>query len=117
LRTDPKSAKKTAKLSVFFVLLGSVCVKAACKMLVKLTLDVHCRRANDTHFGAFFRLKIFEMEHCFHWGLNTVLSNIRKRFATIVTSKCADPWLNKKYPAVRRYNTSFNSPFKFRVEV
>jgi len=34
---DPKSAKKTDCLTVFFVLLGSAFVKDAGKMLVKLT--------------------------------------------------------------------------------
>ena len=34
---DPKSAKKTVKLSSFFALLGYASVKAASKMLVKLT--------------------------------------------------------------------------------
>ena len=34
---DPKSAKKTVKLSSFIVLLGSAHVKDAHKMLVKLT--------------------------------------------------------------------------------
>jgi len=34
--TDPKSSKKTDGLTIF-VLLGSLCVKAASKMLVKLT--------------------------------------------------------------------------------
>jgi len=34
---DPKIAKKTFNLTVFFALLGSGCVKAAHKMLVKLT--------------------------------------------------------------------------------
>jgi len=34
---DPKGVKNTVKPSVFFVLLGSVRVKAARKMLVKLT--------------------------------------------------------------------------------
>jgi len=33
-----KSAKKTNSLIVFFVLLGSVCARAAHKMMVKLTL-------------------------------------------------------------------------------
>jgi len=36
-RADPKSAKNNVKLSVFFVLLGSAHIKAACKMLMKLT--------------------------------------------------------------------------------
>ena len=36
--SDPKSAKKLLDLTVFFALLGSALVKAACKMLVKLTL-------------------------------------------------------------------------------
>jgi len=34
---DPESAKKTYNLTVFFALLGSACVKAAHKRLVKLT--------------------------------------------------------------------------------
>ena len=38
-RADPKSAKKTVKLSSFIVLLGSARVKAACRTLVKLTPD------------------------------------------------------------------------------
>jgi len=33
----PKAQKNTGNLSVFFTLLGSACVKAACKMLVKST--------------------------------------------------------------------------------
>jgi len=37
MRVDPKSAKKTDNLTVFFALLGSAPVKAAHKMLVKLT--------------------------------------------------------------------------------
>jgi len=35
--TDPKSVKKTVKLSIFFTLLGSTREKALCKMWVKLT--------------------------------------------------------------------------------
>jgi len=35
---DPKSVKKTDNLTVFFTTLGSVYVKALCKMLMKLTL-------------------------------------------------------------------------------
>ena len=38
---DPKSAKKTVKLSSLIALLGSVCVKAAPTMLVKLTPMLH----------------------------------------------------------------------------
>jgi len=40
--TDPERGKKTVKLSVFFTLLGSVCVKAARRMLVKLILGLLC---------------------------------------------------------------------------
>jgi len=36
-REDPKYGKKTDGLIAFFALLGSVCVKAASKMLVKST--------------------------------------------------------------------------------
>ena len=35
---DPKKTKKLLDLTVFFALLGSAGVKAACKMMVKLTL-------------------------------------------------------------------------------
>ena len=35
--TNPKSTKKLLNLTVFFALLGSARVKAACRMLVKLT--------------------------------------------------------------------------------
>jgi hypothetical protein len=37
---NPKSAKKADNLTVFFALLGSACVKAACKTLMKLTPGV-----------------------------------------------------------------------------
>ncbi len=37
MRADPESAKKTDNLTVFFMLLGSACIKAARKMFVKLT--------------------------------------------------------------------------------
>jgi hypothetical protein len=37
---DPNSAKKTDSLTVFFELLGSTGVKAACKMLLKSTSEV-----------------------------------------------------------------------------
>jgi len=37
---DPKSTKKTDNLTDFFALLGSACVKAARRMLLKLTPDV-----------------------------------------------------------------------------
>jgi len=40
MRPNPKSEKKTVKLSVFFALLGSARIKAACRMLMKLTPDV-----------------------------------------------------------------------------
>ena len=40
MRADPKSAKKTVKLSNFIALLGSACAKVACRMLVKLTPDL-----------------------------------------------------------------------------
>ena len=44
---DPKSAKKTVKLSSFFALLGSTSVKAARRTLVKLNPDeLLCRKAN-----------------------------------------------------------------------
>ena len=43
---DPKSAKKTVKLSSFFALLGSAHVKAARRMLVKLTPGINFTNQN-----------------------------------------------------------------------
>ena len=42
MRADPKSAKKTVKLSSFIALLGSASVKAAFRMLMKLTPGPAC---------------------------------------------------------------------------
>ncbi len=39
MRAYPRSIKKTVKLSIFFTLSGSTSVKAASKILVKLTPD------------------------------------------------------------------------------
>jgi hypothetical protein len=39
-RADPKSAKKTVKLLVFFPLPGSVCAKAGHRTLMKLTTEL-----------------------------------------------------------------------------
>jgi len=41
VHADPKSAKNTDNLTVYFGLLGSVRVKAAQEMLMKLTPDDH----------------------------------------------------------------------------
>jgi len=43
MRADHKSAKKTVKSSVFFVLLGSAHAIATCKTLVKSTTGVICQ--------------------------------------------------------------------------
>ena len=40
MRVDPKSAIKLLNLTVFFALLGSARIKAACRTLVKLTPDL-----------------------------------------------------------------------------
>jgi len=40
LHADPKCTKKTDSLIVFFALLGSACVKAACKTWVILTPEL-----------------------------------------------------------------------------
>ena len=40
MRADPKSAIKLLNLTVFFALLGSACINAASRMLVKLTPGV-----------------------------------------------------------------------------
>ena len=47
-RTDPKSVKKTVKLSSFFPLLGSAGVKAARRMLVKLTPGLNLIKLEST---------------------------------------------------------------------
>jgi len=39
MRADPKSVKKTVKLSIFFTLSGSMSVKAVVRTLMKLTPD------------------------------------------------------------------------------
>ena len=44
---DPKSALKLLNLTVFFALLGSACVKAAHRMLVKLTLGEDIKNPKD----------------------------------------------------------------------
>ena len=46
--SDPKSAKKLLNLTVFLVFLGSVGVKAALKILVKLTPSLHTREISPT---------------------------------------------------------------------
>jgi len=50
-RTDPKSTKKTYSLTIFFLLLGSVRVKTACRTLMKLTPSVRLkwRKAGQTN--------------------------------------------------------------------
>jgi len=50
-RSDPESAKKTVKLSVFFALLGSDCTKAAPGMLIKLTPGVNFINVLRAAFG------------------------------------------------------------------
>ncbi len=45
--TDPESTIKTFKLSIFFALLGSVCAKAAHRLLTKLTPDRLCQQFED----------------------------------------------------------------------
>ncbi len=56
IRADSKTTKDTVKLSVFFALLGSECVNAACKMLVKSTPVVKDRLAK-----LHFRLGLVEL--------------------------------------------------------
>ena len=42
-----QKCKKLIELTVFLVLLGSACIKAACKMLVKLTPELWIKPANS----------------------------------------------------------------------
>ncbi len=50
---DPKRAKKIVKLSVFFALSGSTCIKAVYKMLVKLFIRFNLSRKK------YYRLQVF----------------------------------------------------------
>jgi hypothetical protein len=52
-RTDHKRARKTVKLSVFFAHLGSAHLKAALKMLMKLTPGVNI--TNNLHVAFLFK--------------------------------------------------------------
>jgi len=51
IREDPKRAKNTVKLLVFFALLGSVSIKAACKMLVKSTPEIKSNVSASIEFN------------------------------------------------------------------
>ena len=62
---DPKSAKKLLNLTVFFALLGSACVKAARRMLVKLTPDwSDLRRKRFVWNDALFLLLVDRLGYC-----------------------------------------------------
>ncbi len=50
LHADPKSTKNTDSLAVFFMLLGSLQVKSAHKMLAKSTLGVNFINILREHF-------------------------------------------------------------------
>jgi len=50
-RADPKSAKNTNNLIVFFVLLGSVLIKAACGTLMKLRPGRSCAGGGGNDFN------------------------------------------------------------------
>ncbi len=82
MRPDLKSAKKTVKLSVFFMLLGSVWVKAACRMLMKLTPDVM------KPFNSFL-----ERDIVYKQPLNLSMSNWRStwRFLVLLFKVFASP--------------------------
>jgi len=47
---DPKTQKNTVKLSVFFALLGSACIKTVHKALVKLATGVNFINILPGHF-------------------------------------------------------------------
>ena len=66
-RADPKSAKKQLNLTVFFALLGSARVKAACRTLVKLTPVAEAesykkkKKSNPGDFMFFDGTKIYRL--------------------------------------------------------
>jgi len=51
VRADPKSVKKTDNLTVFFAFLEYSCVKAACRMLMKLTLGSNFKTGSNPEMG------------------------------------------------------------------
>ena len=59
---DPKSAKKLLDLTVFFALLGSLCVKAACRTLMKLTPGESVRERDRERRGERERVSERELE-------------------------------------------------------
>ena len=74
-RADPKSAKKTVKLSSFFALFGSGHIKAARKMLVKLTPDHIFSFIHDSNTQTFSYFK-----KNWHLGPFRVLAILWKRW-------------------------------------
>ena len=58
MRRSQKS-KKLLQLTVFFALLGSACIKAACKMLVKLTFGVQNQRRSHIFQNNCYKIKSF----------------------------------------------------------
>jgi len=67
-----ESAKKTDNLTVFFAFLGSVNVKATCKMLMKLTPEINFINILRTLFLLIFCAKNFKpkTQLCNFWHQN-----------------------------------------------
>ncbi len=57
MHADPKSAKKTDNLTVFFVLLGFAHIKAARKILVKLTTGLQTQAVSTQSSAKYFCTK------------------------------------------------------------
>ncbi len=80
MHTDPKLAKKTDNLTVFFVLSGSARTKAARRAFVKLTPGV----SKNTSTCFFFDLAYFSLLH----------QNLSQKYSKVVKSdlKCDPFW-------------------------
>ncbi len=107
LQADPKSIKKTVKLSIFFTLSGSTSIKALRKALVKLTPVLPFI---NQHFGMQAEPKqLFCIEQMFI-RTNVFRTNVFRTnvFWTNLSIKCvSDKYFSEKYFSVRNRQISF----------
>ena len=100
-----RERKKLPKLTVFFALLGFACVKAACKMLVKLSPDHHmvlrcCQKNHVLRCLKVFCVRNLRISQIFYWKKenndNFVWSNasffIGKQLLVFMSNKDIFAW-------------------------
>jgi len=71
--TDPNSNKNTDNLTIFFALLGLARLKAACKMLMKLTTGVNFINILQAAFlyeSVLRSFYLFTFRTCIFWPIN-----------------------------------------------